>query len=61
LNRLFLAEALVLDKRYDDARAQLRHVLGAPKQGAWARVGARWRREAKKLLRRIVVRERDDE
>lgn len=61
LARLFLAEAYMLDKKYEPAKSELRRVLGARKEGRWGRIGGRWRREAKKLLRRISVRERDDE
>jgi len=61
LNRLFLGEALMLDKRYDEAKKELARVLAAPPAGEWSRVGPRWRKEAKKLLRRISVRERDEE
>jgi tetratricopeptide (TPR) repeat protein len=55
LNRLFLAEALVSAHRYDEAKAELRRVLAAAPKGDWARVGKRWRREARKLLRRAEL------
>ena len=61
LNRLFLAETLMLDKHYDQARRELKMVLSAPREGEWARIGARWRREAQKLQRRIILREKDEE
>lgn len=61
LNRLFLAEAYMLDRRYEEARRELRAVLAAPRRGEWARIGTRWRREAKKLQRRITLREKDEE
>ena len=61
LSRIFLAEAYMVDKKYEPAKNELRRVLGTPKQGMWGRIGGRWRREANKLLRRITVRERDDE
>jgi tetratricopeptide (TPR) repeat protein len=55
LNRLFLAEALLAEKQYDAAEAELKLVLAAPPKDDWARVGARWRRHARQLLRRIAV------
>jgi tetratricopeptide (TPR) repeat protein len=53
LNRLFLAEALIADRRHEEARAELRRVLAAPPRGDWARTGKRWRARARRLLRRI--------
>lgn len=55
LNRLFLAEALIADRRYDAAEKELRIVLAAPPEGEWARVGRKWRKQARHLLRRIGV------
>ena len=55
LNRLFLAEALITEKHFDEAETELKLVLAAPPKDDWARVGPRWRRHAKQLLRRIAV------
>jgi tetratricopeptide (TPR) repeat protein len=58
LNRLFLAEALLGAERYEEAKTALKQVLAEPPTGDWARIGKRWRKHARKLLRRAEVGER---
>ncbi|MCP4674074.1 MAG: hypothetical protein GY854_00840 [Deltaproteobacteria bacterium] len=53
LNHLIMAEVLIEAEEFDEAKAELRKVLSAPKTGRWARDGEQWRPHARQLLRQL--------
>lgn len=53
MNHLIMAEVLIEDESFKEARAELKKVLAAPKVGKWAHESARWLPHTTKLLERI--------
>ena len=53
MNHLIMAEVLIEDEDYGEARAELKKVLSAPKVGRWAREGERWRPRAMQLMKKL--------
>jgi hypothetical protein len=52
VNRIVLAEALLDQGNFEEARELLRWVLARPPEGLWGVVGNRWRPVARELLER---------
>lgn len=53
MNHLIMAEVLIEDEEFAEARKELRWVLAAPKTGKWAKEGEFWRHRARQLLDQI--------
>ncbi|NLN63491.1 MAG: hypothetical protein GX146_11525 [Myxococcales bacterium] len=53
LNYLTLAEVLIEDREYAQAKEMLNRVLVAPKKGQWAYEGEKWRAYIHELLNRL--------